>query len=121
VKERVLHVRPETLAAHGAVSAETVREMAQHVREMMGTTYGVAISGIAGPGGGSPEKPVGTFYVGVCGPKRAFEGRYFYANERRMVRQYATYVALDLLRREVEGLEIPESYPVLAPVIAPKA
>jgi nicotinamide-nucleotide amidase len=121
VKERVLQVRSETLAAHGAVSAETVREMAQHVRELMGTTYGVAISGIAGPGGGSPEKPVGTFFVGVCGPKRAFEGRYFYANERRMVRQYATYVALDLLRREVQGLEIPESYPVLAPGIAPKA
>jgi len=121
IKERVLHVPPETLAAHGAVSAETVREMARHVREMMGTTYGVAISGVAGPGGGSAEKPVGTFYVGICGPTRAFEGRYFYANERRMVRQYATYVALDLLRREVEGLEIPESYPVLAPVVASKA
>lgn len=121
IKERVLHVPSHILNAHGAVSAETVRVMAAQVRQMMGTTYGVAISGVAGPDGGSPEKPVGTFYVGVCGPHRAFEGRFFYANERRFVRQYASYVALDLLRREVEGLEIPESYPVLAPVTAPKA
>ena len=121
IKERLLHVKPETLTAYGAVSAETVREMAQQVRMIMGTTHGVAISGIAGPTGGSSEKPVGTFFVGISGPKGSFERRYLYSHERRLVRQYASYVALDILRRELEGLEIPESYPVLGGKIAPKA
>jgi nicotinamide-nucleotide amidase len=122
IKERVLQVSHETLRQHGAVSHEVVREMASGVCAMMGTTYGIAISGVAGPGGGSSEKPVGTFHVGVCGPKRSFERRYLYSSsDRRAVRQYATYVALDLLRRELEGLEIPGSYPVLTPQIAPKA
>jgi nicotinamide-nucleotide amidase len=120
IKERVLQVSPETLSQYGAVSRETVREMAHNVRSMMATTYGVAISGVAGPGGGSEEKPVGTLYIGICGPQRAFEVRYQYSHDRRMIRQFASYIALDLLRREIEGLEIPASYPVLGSELAPK-
>jgi nicotinamide-nucleotide amidase len=121
VKRAVLHVPQETLESHGAVSAETVRAMAAEVRKVLGTTYGIATSGIAGPGGGSVEKPVGLFYVGVSGPHRSFELRCVYGSERRSVRTFATYVALDLLRRELEGLEIPDTYPVLAGNVAPKA
>lgn len=68
VKMKVLGVRPETLDAHGAVSEETVRQMAEGARTNIGADYAVATSGIAGPGGGSPEKPVGTVWTAITGP-----------------------------------------------------
>lgn len=114
IKEEVLKVPGTTLDNFGAVSAETVRIMAAQVRSMMNTTYGIAVSGIAGPAGGTAEKPVGTVWIGLCGPNgRAFEQKILYINDRRSVRVYATYVALDLLRRELEGLEISDTYPII--------
>jgi len=62
-KEKLIGVRAETLAQHGAVSEEVAREMALGVREKFGSDYAIAVTGIAGPGGGSPEKPVGTVYI----------------------------------------------------------
>ena len=70
VKMNLLHVSPQTLEKHGAVSRETVIEMAKGAMETLKTECAVATSGIAGPGGGSPEKPVGTIWMAVaCGDK----------------------------------------------------
>jgi len=112
VKEQQLGVSASTLAQHGAVSAETVREMAKGVRELLKSDIGVAISGVAGPDGGSDAKPVGTFFVGVSSPHGSFEQRCLYSNERQNVRVYASYVALDLVRRHVLGLPLPAGYPI---------
>ena len=89
-----------------------MRELAKNVREKFKTSYGVAISGVAGPDGGSAEKPVGTFFVGFSSASRSFELRCLYVSERQNVRSYASYVALDLVRRAVLGLPAPEGYPL---------
>lgn len=66
VKENVLGVKNATLRAYGAVSYETAKEMAQGVKNALNTDVGISTTGIAGPGGGSAEKPVGTVYIGIA-------------------------------------------------------
>ena len=68
VKESALGVKHETLEAHGAVSEQTVSEMAEGARRRMHADYAIATSGIAGPDGGTPQKPVGTIWIAVSGP-----------------------------------------------------
>ena len=103
VKVRQLGVPEATLQAHGAVSEETARAMAGGVRGLLGVDVGVGITGIAGPGGGSAEKPVGTFCVAVDvqGAVRSF--RTTSVGDRHEVRQRATQAALSLVLKALDG------------------
>jgi nicotinamide-nucleotide amidase len=101
VKERELGVKAETLRAHGAVSEETVREMAAGARARLDTTYGAAISGIAGPGGGTPDKPVGTVHVAVAGPHGTKHRHLVFPGTRDMIRRLSCYWAMAILLKEL--------------------
>jgi nicotinamide-nucleotide amidase len=88
----------ELIRAHGEVSEEVARAMAEGVRARFGTTYGVAITGIAGPGGGSEEKPVGTVHVAVAGPSATKHRRFLWQGPRTIVKWFSAQSALDVLR-----------------------
>jgi PncC family amidohydrolase len=96
-KMRLLGVQPETLDEYGAVSAETVLEMASGVRKALGAEVGLAISGIAGPGGGMPQKPVGLVYFGINLPGVQEATREVFAGGRVQVKEQAAERALGLL------------------------
>ncbi|MDL2253291.1 competence/damage-inducible protein A [Ruminococcaceae bacterium OttesenSCG-928-I18] len=109
-KRRMLGVRGSTLRRYGAVSSQVAAEMAFGAAKKGEAEYGIGITGIAGPDGGTEEKPVGLVYVGVSVGKRVFIRKLLIANrERDFVRIIATQHALDMLRRAVLGLEIPQA------------
>lgn len=102
MKMQLLGVSPETLAAHGAVSPETAIEMARGARKVGHADVGVGVTGIAGPGGGTAQKPVGLFYAAISTP----QGEQVIERQRRnstreRVQLYASSCALDLIRRTV--------------------
>ena len=101
VKVAELAVRQETLDTHGAVSEETVREMAAGARARFGAAIGIAITGVAGPGGGTPEKPVGTVWLGVAADGRLEARRINTVGDRDEIRRRATQAALALALRVV--------------------
>jgi nicotinamide-nucleotide amidase len=102
-KERELGVPRATLERHGAVSAETAAAMAEGARKRLGADVAVSVTGVAGPGGGTPEKPVGLVHVHVSGPGDAQEGRTLeLPGDRSAIRARATATALHLLRRALE-------------------
>ena len=94
LKTRLLGVDPDLLAAHGAVSLETARAMAEGARAATGADFAVAITGIAGPSGGTPEKPVGLVYVGVAAPHGTATFKHQFSGSRAEIRQAATEAAL---------------------------
>jgi nicotinamide-nucleotide amidase len=96
-KVRDLGVAPATLAAHGAVSAETVREMAAGARARTGATFAAAISGVAGPDGGTPDKPVGTVHIAVAGPTEVRHKLHTFGGARDQVRRLAAYWAMAMV------------------------
>lgn len=99
IKMSALGVDPSTLDRHGAVSEEVVIEMAGGARDRLAADYAIAVSGVAGPGGGTKEKPVGTVHIAVCGPGRPRHRRLRLPGDRERVRWLSSQWALDLLRR----------------------
>ena len=90
---------PEVLEQFGAVSEETAREMAEGIAKTSGADIGIATTGIAGPGGGSEEKPVGLVYMGLYYKGRTFVKKCNFAGKRQAIRERAAYTALDWLRK----------------------
>ena len=100
-KTRFLGVKPQTLADHGAVSEAVAREMAEGARREAGADYAIAVTGIAGPSGGSPEKPVGTVFIGLAGPSGTRVVRQANPWDRETFKFVTSQQTLDLLRRAV--------------------
>ncbi len=98
-KISLLGVSRELLSAHGAVSEEVARAMADGVRQRLGASIGIAITGVAGPGGGSAEKPVGLVWIAVCSGSAVRAHGRVYVGDREEIRRRATQAALDLTRR----------------------
>jgi nicotinamide-nucleotide amidase len=104
LKRELLGVPAETLESFGAVSAETAAAMAAGARERAGSTYAVSITGVAGPDGGTAEKPVGLVYLGIAGPEGNAVTHRLFIGDRERIRVFTTQAALDLLRRRLQGL-----------------
>ena len=92
-----LGVREETLVAHGAVSEEVACEMAEGVRSVLGTTWGISTTGIAGPTGDTEDKPLGLVFVAVAGPKGTTVRRNVFPGDRLEVKGASADAALELL------------------------
>jgi nicotinamide-nucleotide amidase len=104
VKVDLLGVNPEDLEREGAVSEIVARQMAAGVKAKLGTDWGVSITGVAGPGGGTEHKPVGLVYIGIAAPDGEVEGIKYQLGsqqERELIRQMSGFQCLDLLRRRL--------------------
>ena len=102
-KVRQLGVLPETLEAHGAVSEQTVIEMARGARDRTGATLAVSVSGVAGPDGGSPDKPVGTVWLALASPSGIETRKLAWPSTRDQIRLLAAWWALKMLDTAIEG------------------
>lgn len=100
-KIRTLNVSEQTLEDHGAVSAETAEEMAKGMRDRSGSDYAISVTGIAGPEGGTEEKPVGTVFIGYSDPNRTRSMKFVFPGDRELIRWRSSQAALDYLRRQI--------------------
>jgi len=103
IKTGILGVNKETLKLYGAVSAETAGEMARGARRLMGTDYSVAVTGIAGPTGGTAEKPVGTVWIAIDSERGVVTEKQIFADNRQINISRSSYGALNLLRKQIVG------------------
>ncbi len=103
-KMKLLGVREQTLADHGAVSEETASEMALGAAALFGADYSVAVTGIAGPGGETPTKPVGLVYIAVSDGSRVVVTKNNFEGGRQQVRDSTVMEACGLLKDFIEGI-----------------
>lgn len=104
-KINTLGVDRETLEKSGSVSAETAREMAENAKSRSGADAAIAVSGIAGPGGGNPQKPVGTVFISALAGGAEKTAEFHFEGWRELIKIQAAQTALDSLRRILENLE----------------
>lgn len=102
-KARLLGVTWETLQTHGAVSRETALAMARGGRAALGADLAISISGVAGPGGGTPEKPVGTTWIGLCGPDGEWARHFVWRGNRWQNKASSAEAALQMLLDYLQG------------------
>ncbi len=100
-----LGVPAATIEAEGVVSAPVATAMAEGIRSHAGSSWGLATTGFAGPGGGDAREPVGAVYIGVAGPDGTTHERHQFAGDRERVRRFATFHALEALRRRLLAVE----------------
>ena len=103
VKMKELKVVEATLLEHGAVSEEVVEQMAANIRTNLNTDYSIAISGIAGPDGGTIEKPIGTTWIAIAGPTGIKTGKFLFGDNRERNIRRAALQALNMLRKYILG------------------
>lgn len=101
MKTKVLGVSTETIERYGVVSQQVVEGMARGVRDLMESDFGVATTGVAGPGGGTEENPVGTVWIGVASPQGVVSKRFNFGQDRENVINRATITAYDMLRQQI--------------------
>lgn len=101
IKEKELNVNPGDIKKHGAVSQEVAEQMANGIRKKYNTDYGIGITGIAGPAGGSEEKPVGTVWVAVASSKNIISKKFTFGDNRERNIKKAAVAALNMLRKEI--------------------
>ena len=101
VKAGKLGIPRSALAKHGAVSEYTALLMAKRVRRIFRTDMGIGITGIAGPDGGTKQKPVGLVYIAASTPKQAICGKYLFKGDRAKIKSQAAHAALNLLRSKI--------------------
>ena len=110
IKASVLGVREETLAEHGAVSEPVVQQMALGAMERAGADYAIAVSGVAGPDGGSPDKPVGTVWLAWGSREQLHTRCLCWPVERTLFQTMIAAGALDAMRRLLLGIELEPRY-----------
>ena len=101
IKENLLGVQPQTLCDFGAVSSQCAAEMANGIRQRMDADVGISTTGIAGPGGGTPEKPVGTVYVGVAKKEKITVFRLQLSGNRKEIREKTVKIAISCAVSEI--------------------
>ena len=101
-KQKRLSVSENTLREYGAVSSQCAEEMACGAARLSGSDFGLSTTGIAGPGGGTDEKPVGLVYIGLCHGEKTVTEEHFFSGSRRDVREQTVLHALTLLERELK-------------------
>ena len=102
-KIEMLNVKQQTIDSYGAVSDQTVREMAEGIRKIAKTDIGLAVTGIAGPLGGTEDRPVGTVFIGLSVDGEIFSGQYHFSGDRDKVKLNTSEMALDWVRRYING------------------
>lgn len=106
IKENELQISKDVLKKNGAVSQIVVEQMAQTIRQKYKTDYAISTSGIAGPTGGTEEKPVGTVWIAVATPEKVISSKFLFGNNRERTIQKASHAALNMLKQELEKVKL---------------